>query len=259
MTDNDMTDQNRQALSGYVLSLADTTLVLGQRLVEWTGHGPLLEEDIALSNLALDLIGQSRALYTHAGELEGLGRDEDTLAFLRNEKDYRNLLLVEQANGDFAMTMVRHLLYSMFAFEHWQALQASRDATLAAIAAKATKELAYHRRHSAEWVLRLGDGTDESHRRAWLAVDTLWAYTGEMFEVLPGEQPLIDSGLIVDPGLLQAAWLQQLTSLLTEATLGIPDSTHMHLGGRTGEHTENLGFILADMQHMQRSYPGLNW
>src|SRR3569832_2537300 len=182
----------------YTLRRADDALILGHRLSEWCGHAPMLEEDMALSNIALDLIGQARELYTYAAKVEGMGNDEDKLAYLRDVRQYRNLLLTEQPNGDFARTMVRQFFYSAYADLYWRAMMTSSDATLAAIAAKSEKESAYHVRHSSEWMVRLGDGTDESHRRAQGAIDDLWAFTGEMFEVDDSERSLIAAGIAVD-------------------------------------------------------------
>lgn len=243
----------------YTLRLADTALILGHRLSEWVGHSPVIEEDLAFGNMGLDLIGQARALYTYAGQIEGKGRDEDVLAYLRDVADYRNLLLVEQPNGDFANTMVRQLLYAAFAFPHFEALARSKDATLAAIAAKAAKEMAYHLRHSAEWTIRLGDGTDESHARAQNALDDLWLYAGEMFETDQVERALIEAGIAVDPATLRATWDKTINEVLAEATLLRPRDGYMQSGGRSGRHSEHLGHILSELQFMQRAYPGATW
>lgn len=243
----------------YTLRLADTALILGHRLSEWVGHSPVLEEDLAFGNMGLDLIGQSRALYTYAGQIEGQGRDEDALAYLRDAGRYRNLLLTEQPNGDFAATMVRQLLYSAFAHPHFEALTGSKDATLAAIAAKAVKEMAYHLRHSAEWTIRLGDGTDESHRRAQDALDELWPFVGEMFEVDQVERALIETGIAVDPAALRGTWDNSIDEVLAEATLARPRDDYMQSGGRSGRHSEHLGHILSDLQFLQRAYPGATW
>src|SRR6201981_2050898 len=188
----------------YVLRRADDALILGHRLSEWCGHAPMLEEDMALANMGLDLLGQARELYSYAGKVEGQGNDEDKFAYLRDVRQYRNLLLMEQPNGDFARTMVRQFFYSAFADLYWRAMMTSSDTTLAAIAAKSEKESAYHLRHSSEWMLRLGDGTDDSHARAQTAIDDLWAYTGEMFEADDSERALIESGIAVDPAALHA-------------------------------------------------------
>jgi len=243
----------------YTLRLADNALVLGHRLSEWVGHAAVIEEDLAFGNMGLDLIGQARALYTYAGEVEGKGRDEDALAYLRDANDYRNILLVEQPNGDFAVTMVRQLLYGAFAHPYFEALTRSKDTTLSAIAAKAAKEMAYHLRHSAEWVIRMGDGTDESHDRAQAALEELWPYTAEMFEVDQIERALIEAGVAVDPASLRATWDKTIDDVLAEATLTRPQDGYMQSGGRVGRHSEHLGFILAELQFLQRAYPGATW
>ena len=250
-------DRLNPALQALALRRADDALVLGHRLSEWTGHAPMLEEEMALANLALDLIGQSRALYTLAAELEGAGRDEDALAYLRTEREYSNLLLLELPRGDFAVTIVRQFLYASFVDRWWRAGVASTDARLAAIAAKAEKETAYHVRHAAEWLIRLGDGTAESHDRAQHALDRLWAYTGEMFE--PEDAALVAAGICADPPSLRAAWNQDVDAVLAAATLQRPRTGWMQTGGRQGPHTEHLGHMLAEMQHLQRSHPGAVW
>jgi ring-1,2-phenylacetyl-CoA epoxidase subunit PaaC len=239
----------------YALRRADDALVLGHRLSEWCGHAPTLEEDMALSNIGLDLLGQARSLYTYAAEVEAAGHDEDSYAYRRDAPQYRNLLLAEQPNGDFAQTIVRQFFYAAFADPYWRAMTDSTDATLAAIAAKSEKESAYHLRHSSEWVIRLGDGTAESHRRAQDAVDMLWPFTGEMFEP---EDPAL-AGIAADPRGLRDGWMHTVLAVLAEATLAIPGGTWMQKGGRTGQHSEYLGPLLAEMQHLQRSYPGATW
>jgi ring-1,2-phenylacetyl-CoA epoxidase subunit PaaC len=228
-----------------LLALADDALILGHRLSEWTGHAPLLEEELALGNIALDLIGTARRLYQYAGEIEGKGRDEDELAYLRDVSQYKNLLLVEQPNGDFAMTVARHFLYAAYAAPFWRSETASADPTFADIAKEAARQSAYHLRHFGEWMVRLGDGTEESHRRVQSALDALWMYTGEMFEGLPGDLP--------------AAWDDAVDRILARATLTRPQSTYMQSGGRSGRHSEHLGHILAEMQFLQRAYPGATW
>jgi ring-1,2-phenylacetyl-CoA epoxidase subunit PaaC len=247
------------ALVAYVLGLADDALVLGHRLSEWSGRGPTLEEDIALSNLALDLIGQARLYYAYAGELEGVGRDEDALAYLRDEHAFRNLLLLEQPNGDFASSMVRHLLYAAFLNPYLQALAGSEDRRLAEIAAKAGKEMAYHLRHAAEWVIRLGDGTAESHGRTQAALDELWMYTGEMFQMDAAERDLATQSLAVERGKIRPVWEASLDRVLAEATLSRPADGWMQTGGRAGQHTEHLGHLLAEMQVLHRAHPGATW
>lgn len=249
----------QEPLFTYTLGLADTALVLGHRLSEWVGHAPVLEEDLAFGNMGLDLIGQARALYTYAGEVEGVGRNEDALAYRRDATAYRNILLVEQPNGDFAASMVRQLLYAAFAHPFFTALAGSKDAALAAVAAKAEKEMAYHLRHAAEWTIRLGDGTEESHARAQAAVDELWPFTGEMFEVDPVERALIEMGVAPDPAPLKSTWDRTLGDVLLEATLTRPRDGWMQSGGRSGRHTEYLGHLLADLQFLQRAYPGATW
>jgi ring-1,2-phenylacetyl-CoA epoxidase subunit PaaC len=243
----------------YALRRADDALILGHRLSEWCGHAPMLEEDMALANMGLDLLGQARELYSYAAKVEGKGNDEDKFAYLRDVRQYRNLLLLEQPNGDFARTMARQFFYAAFADLYWRAMVNSRDATLAAIAAKSEKESAYHIRHCSEWIIRLGDGTDESHRRAQTAVDDLWAYTGEMFEVDDGERGLIDAGVASDPAALRQEWLEAVSSVLREATLTLPRSDWMQQGGRSGRHSEHLGHLLSELQSMQRTFPGATW
>jgi ring-1,2-phenylacetyl-CoA epoxidase subunit PaaC len=229
----------------HLLALADDALILGHRLSEWTGHAPLLEEELALGNIALDLIGTARRLYQYAGEIEGKGRDEDGLAYLRDAPQYKNLLLVEQPNGDFATTIARQFLYAAYATPFWQGEANSADPILADTAREAAPQSAYHLRHAGEWLVRLGDGTDESHRRAQAALDALWMYTGEMFEGLPDA--------------VRAAWDDTVDRTLARATLTRPQSAYMQSGGRRGRHSEHLGYILADMQFLQRAYPGATW
>jgi ring-1,2-phenylacetyl-CoA epoxidase subunit PaaC len=243
----------------YALRRADDALILGHRLSEWCGHAPMMEEDMALANMGLDLLGQARELYSYAAKVEGNGNDEDTFAYLRDVRQYRNLLLLEQPNGDFAGTMTRQFFYAAFADLYWRAMMNSHDATLAAIAAKSEKESGYHVRHSSEWMVRLGDGTDESHRRAQTAIDDLWAYTGEMFEVDDSERSLIDAGIASDPAALRAQWLETVSGVLDEATLALPKSDWMQQGGRSGRHSEHLGHLLSELQSMQRTFPGATW
>lgn len=246
-------------LFDYTIRLADTALVLGHRLSEWCGHAPILEEDMALANLALDLIGQSRSFYDYAGAVEGKGRDENALAYLRLEPEWKNLLIVEQPNGDFAATILRQFLVAAFLHPFYRRLSGSKDATLAAIAAKAEKEMAYHVRHCGEWVIRLGDGTAESHRRISEALADLWPFTGEMFEVDAGDRALIEQGIAVDAAALRAEWEQLVDRVFAEARLERPGDGWMQTGGRNGRHTEHLGHLLAELQYMQRAHPGLTW
>src|ERR1700744_3860770 len=216
----------------YTLRRADDALILGHRLSEWCGHARMVEEDMALANIGLDLLGQARELYQYAAKVEGKDNDEDKFAYLRDVRQYRNLLLVEQPNGDFARTMVRQFFYAAFADLYWRAMMRSTDATMAAIAAKSEKESAYHIRHSSEWIVRLGDGTEESHCRAQNGIDDLWAFTGEMFSVDDSERSLIERGIAVDPATLGAQWLDTVSSVLSEATLALPKSDWMQQGGR---------------------------
>lgn len=243
----------------YALRLADTALVLGHRLSEWSSRAPTLEEDIALSNIALDHIGQARALYEHAATLEGKGRTEDDLAFLRDAPQFLNLQLVERDNGDFALTMARQLFYSAFAAPHFEALTASADRVIAGVAAKAAKECAYHLRHASEWTIRLGDGTGESHARMQAAVDDLWMYTGEMFEADDVDRAMIAAGIAAAPAPIAHAWNATVDAVLAEATLKRPRSGWMSTGGKRGQHTEHLGLMLAQMQSLHRAYPGVKW
>lgn len=226
---------------------------------EWCGHAPIIEEDIALTNIALDLIGQARALYGHAAEVDASSRSEDALAYHRDDRGFRNVLLVEQPNGDFAVTIVRQWLFSTLMEALWQALTRSADRQLAAIAAKAVKESVYHVRHSAEWVIRLGDGTEESHGRVQRAVDDLWRYTGEMFEMDEVERRLLDAGVAVDMTALRPGWDRAVEAVLGEATLARPDDGWMMSGGRNGNHSEHLGHVLTEMQFVARAHPGAVW
>ena len=243
----------------YALRRADDALILGHRLSEWCGHAPALEEDMALANMGLDLLGQARELYSYAAKVEGRGNDEDRFAYLRDVRQYRNLLLLEQPNGDFAHTMVRQFFYAGFADLYWRAMMKSGDATLAAIAAKSEKESAYHLRHSSEWMVRLGDGTEESHARAQAAIDDLWAYTGEMFAIDDSERDLIDGSVAVDPASLHPQWLKTVSDIVGEATLALPKSDWMQQGGRSGRHSEHLGHLLSELQSMQRTFPRATW
>lgn len=252
-------DENTQALVEYCLRLGDTALILGHRLGQWCGDSPVLEEDMALVNISLDQLGTARALFAYAGEVEGAGRSEDDIAFLRDPLDYRHILLAEQPNEDFGYTIVRQLLISAFQVDFYQRLTASADERLAAIGAKAVKEAAYHLRHAGQWTIRLGDGTAESHRRAQAALDELWCYTGELFEVDAVEEALIAAGVAVDPKPLKALWDDRIAAILAEATLKRPEDGWMQTGGRQGRHSEYLGFILTELQYMQRTYPGATW
>jgi ring-1,2-phenylacetyl-CoA epoxidase subunit PaaC len=243
----------------YALRRADDALILGHRLSEWCGHAPMMEEDMALANMGLDLIGQARSLYAYAAACEAAGHDEDHFAYLRDAPQYRNLLLVEQPNGDFAQTMLRQFFYGAFADPYWRAMSGSTDPTLAAIAAKSEKESAYHLRHASEWVIRLGAGTSESAARAKAALDKLWPFTGEMFEADAAERELVATGVAVATETLRPAFEATLREILTQAELPVPTAGWMQKGGRSGRHTEHLGHLLAELQHLQRTYPGAQW
>jgi ring-1,2-phenylacetyl-CoA epoxidase subunit PaaC len=243
----------------YLLRIGDTALVHAQRLAEWTGHAPQLEEDIALANMALDLLGQARAVLTHAGVLEGQGHDEDQLAFLREERDYRNVTLVELPRGDFAVTVLRNAMMATFFRLLWEQLKESTDAELAAIAGKAVKEARYHQQHAADWVVRLGQGTDESLRRLRAALDQLWRYAAELFADDAIDEHAGAIGLGPRWGDLSDAWDAEMAALLGEAGLDVPDATPFVSTGKHGVHSEHMGFLLAEMQHLQRSFPGGVW
>jgi ring-1,2-phenylacetyl-CoA epoxidase subunit PaaC len=247
------------AFFNYLLRLGDDRLVLGHRLSEWCGHGPILEEDIALANIALDLIGQSTLVLKLAGQMEGNGRSEDALAYFRDGVDFRNALLVELPKGDFGFTIVRQFLFSVYSLLQMETLSRSSNVDLAGIAAKAVKESRYHVRHTAEWVITLGDGTDESHARAQNAVDDLWRYTGELFIADDIDREVATAGLGVDPSTLSDRWNAEVARVLSDATLTIPKTSYMQRGGRDGKHTEHLGHMLSEMQIVARSHPGASW
>ena len=255
----------RQALANplfeYLLRLADDRLVLGHRLSEWCGHGPILEEDIAMTNIALDLVGQASMLYALAGVTEGAGRDEDALAYFRGETDFRNAQLVELPRGDFAFTTMRQFLFDAYSVPLWSGLQRCGHARLAAIASKAVKEDTYHLRHSADWVLKLGDGTAESHERTQHALDALWRFTGELFEADDPETAaaVAREGISFDAAALRASWGRTVATVAAQATLSLPAEGAMATGGRRGVHTEHLGHLLSDMQIVARSHPGAQW
>ena len=268
----------RSSLIDYILHLADNTLILAQRNAEWCGHGPVLEQDIAITNISLDLLGQSRNFYQYAALLinasyksesatapsplgEGVGGEvtEDSLAYLRTEREFKNCLLVEQPNGDWAQTILRQFLFSVHQYLLYQNLQNCRDEQLAAIAAKAIKEVAYHLRWSSEWVIRLGDGTRESHNRMEKAITELWPLTGELFISADYESALFKEGALVETDSLKENWTKKIKEVFAEATLTIPENIFMQSGGKVGIHSEHMGFILADLQYVQRAYPGCEW
>jgi ring-1,2-phenylacetyl-CoA epoxidase subunit PaaC len=251
--------QLRAARLCYVLRLADTSLILGQRLGEWVGHAPALEEDLGLANLALDLLGQARLLLTYAGELEGRGRDEDALAFLRDAPEFMNLTLAEQPNGDFGHTIVRQWLIAGWQLAVYGALQASSDARLAAIAAKALKETRYHHRFSRGWLLRLGDGTAESHQRVQQALENLWPLTRELFTADEVDERVSAAAIAPPLASLASTWSAQVDADLAAATLTRPPDQPYAWAGKRGVHSEHLGHLLAEMQHLPRTYPGARW
>lgn len=250
MTDN---------LFQYLLRLGDDRLVLGHRLSEWCGHGPILEEDIALANIALDLIGQATLYLKLAGETEGKGRSEDDLAYFRDAIDYRNVQLVELPNGDYAMTMVRQFFFDVFSYHVLEQLQSSKHNEIAGIAAKGFKEVRYHVRHSSEWVVRMGDGTAESHDRAQKAVNHLWRFTGEMFQADDVDRTMKDEGIGADVDAIKPKWNEIVTDVLNRATLVVSNDPPAMTGGRRGRHTEYLGHMLSEMQIVARSHPGAEW
>lgn len=243
----------------YILGIADNALILGQRLSELCGHGPSLETDIATTNIALDLLGQTRSYYQYAAELQGGEATEDTLAFLRKEREYKNVLLVEQPNTDFGYVMARQYLFDVFHLLLLEQLQNSNDDVLAAIAKKSIKEVSYHKRFSGDWIKRLGDGTEESHHRIQEAFDNLWPFTNELFLMTADDTAMVEAGVGVDVAALKVAWTQEITALLTEATLTVPDLKYFLKGGKEGIHSEHMGFILTEMQYMQRTYPNMTW
>ncbi|WP_448953848.1 1,2-phenylacetyl-CoA epoxidase subunit PaaC [Labrys neptuniae] len=247
------------ALLGFLTHLGDNALILGHRLSEWCGHAPALEEDIALANTALDLIGQTQLWLGLAAEVEGKGRSADDLAFLRDGWDFRNLLLVERPNGDFGATLMRQLLFDAFHLPLLKALSASTDPRIAEIAAKAAKEAAYHLERSSDLVIRLGDGSEESHARMQAALDDLWPYAGELFMAEESDAALVADGRVPDLAEIRKAWQATVEAVLGEATLAMPSGSYAHKGGRRGVHSEHLGYILAQLQFLQRAYPGAAW
>jgi ring-1,2-phenylacetyl-CoA epoxidase subunit PaaC len=249
----------KQVLIDYTLHLADDSLILGQRNAEWCGHGPVLEQDIAITNISLDLIGQSRNFYQYAATLIGNDSTEDSLAYLRKEEEFKNCLLVEQPKGDWAQTILRQFFFSQYQYLLFQQLQNGKDEQLAAIAEKSLKEVTYHLRWSSEWVIRFGDGTNESHQRMIKAIDELWKYTDELFSATNYELQVASDGAGIDVSKLKEQWLAKVKEIFSEATLPIPGKTFVQGGGKEGRHTEHLGYILTELQYMQRTYPGCDW
>ncbi len=249
----------KEALFKYCLRLADNNLVLGHRLSELCSNGPILEEDIATTNIALDLIGQARHLYQYAAEVEGKGRTEDDLAYKRAEREFYNTLLSEQPNGDFAVTIARQFFIDVFDYYFYKELLNSKDERLKELAARAIKEVTYHLRHSTQWILRLGDGTEESHKRLQTAVDGLWMYTGELFEMNEVDEILIKEGIAPNLNDIKTKWESKVSEVLAESTITKPEDGWMQTGSRKGMHSEHLGYILAEMQYLQRAYPDAQW
>lgn len=262
--DSKATNISKNDLVNYTLYLADCSLIMGHKLSEWTGHGPMIEQDIAITNIALDLIGQARNFYQYVAEISNLKDSEkkkiteDDLAYLRNINDFKNLLMNELPNGDWAMTIGKIFFFSTWQFYFYQKLIDSSDKQLSAIAEKSLKEVTYHVKWSSDWVIRLGDGTEESKNRMQKAIDNLWPYTGEMFVAAEFETNL-ENSVTINVSNIKNDWLEKIKTILKEATLEIPEDGWMQSGGKNGIHTEHLGYILAEMQFMQRAYPGLEW
>ena len=248
-----------QYLYNYILGIADNSLILGQRMGELCGHGPSLETDIACTNISLDLFGQVRSYFQYASKIAGDGRTEDDIAMLRKEREYKNVLLAEQPNTNFAYTIGRQFLFDVYHLAFLKELQKSTDLTLAAIANKCVKEVSYHERFSSDWVKRLGDGTEQSRQKMQEAIDDLWTYTDELFHLTESDKEMVSQGIGVDATLLKDAYYKSVKELLEEATLHIPDSKYFQKGGKKGIHTEHLGYLLSDLQYMQRTYPNMEW
>jgi ring-1,2-phenylacetyl-CoA epoxidase subunit PaaC len=243
----------------YILHLADNGLILAQRLGEWCGHGPVLEQDIALTNIALDVLGQARYFYQYAAEVDGQGKSEDDYAYLRGEREFKNFLLLEQPNGDWAHTIMRQFFYDNFMQLVYTKLLLSTDKQIAAIASKAIKEVNYHLKFSSEWVIRMGDGTEESHERVQNAANTLWEFTGELFVPTDYDNEMASQGIAPDVTSLKNEWENRVNEIFAEATLQVPQAIWFQSGGKTGVHSENLGLLLTDLQYLQRTYPGASW
>lgn len=258
-TRNQITMTNKEALINYCLRLGDNNLILGQRMAEWCSNGPILEEDLAMTNLSLDHFGQAEFFYDYAAELEDKNRTADDIAYLRNEREYFNALIVEQPNGDFAVTMVRHMLFSYYLKHLYEKLALSSDKILNALSVRALKEIKYHVRHSSEWVIRLGLGTQESHKRTQNAVNELWRFTDDMFETNETDVVLTKARILPDLHVVKTLWLADVKSILAEANISIPENTYMLKGGYNANHTEHLGHLLCELQYLQRSVPGAKW
>lgn len=247
------------SLFNYTLRLADTSLILSQRLSEWTGHGPFLEEDLALTNIALDTLGTAQSLLVYAAAIEDKGRTEDSLAFFRNEREFFNALIVEQPNGDYAKTIVRQVIIDVYHHYLYRELSSSKDLTIAGVAQKSMKEVSYHLRHSSSWLTRFGMGTEESHQRAQQAINELWQYTDDLFEPVEGEAGLVKEGIAADTAPVKSKWEAHITDLVKEAGLQVPENVFMQKGSTSGVHTEHLGYLLAEMQHLPRMHPQAKW
>jgi ring-1,2-phenylacetyl-CoA epoxidase subunit PaaC len=251
--------EHKQALYSYLLRLGDNAAILGHRLSEWCGHGPELEEDIAIINTALDLLGHARSIYTYAGQVDGNGKTEDDVAYLRLEREYRNAIVCELPNGHYGDTIARQFLFDQFNLLVFEQLVHSSDETLAAIAAKAIKEIRYHLRRSTEWTLRLGDGTEESHQRIQQSFNDIWMYTGDLFVQDETDRIMISAGVGPDMDSVYPVWKEKVRAVLEEATLTMPTDGWMQSGSKQGRHTEHFGYILSELQYMQRAYPGCEW
>ena len=243
----------------YIYGIADNALILGQRLGELCGHGPNLETDIAMTNIALDLLGQTRSYYQYAAKLSGNDATEDTIAFLRSEREYKNVLLVEQPNTDFAYSIGRQFLFDVYHLLMLEQLQNSSDETLQAIAKKSIKEVSYHKRFSSDWIKRLGDGTEESHQKMQNAINDLWTFTDELFHQTDADKAMVSEQIGVDVTQLKETYYNNISEILTESTLQIPDLKYFQKGGKQGIHSEHMGYLLADLQYMQRTFPNMNW
>lgn len=251
--------ENKEALFEYVLRISDNALILGHRVSEWCGLGPSLETDIGLTNIALDLVGHARVLLQYAAEVEGKGKSDDDLAFMRDIREFKNVLLVEQPNGNFANTIARQFLFDTFNYHFFAALANSKDEMLVAIAKKSIKEICYHYRYSAEWVIRLGDGTKESHQKMQEALNEVWDYAGELFAADEVDNKMLAEGIGVDLNAVKELWEERVMAILKEATLDKPKDGWILKGGKQGKHSEQMGFLLAEMQWMQRAYPCVEW
>ncbi len=251
--------ENKEALINYCLRLGDSSLILGQRMAEWCSNGPILEEDIAMTNISLDLFGQSRILYSYIAELKGGDETEDTIAFKRNEREFYNTLLSERPNGHFGDTIARNFLIDAFNFHYYKKLIDSKDEVISSFAEKSLKEVTYHLRHSSEWMVRLGDGTDESKEKIQTSLNKVWKYSADMFDMNDGDKALVEEGIAVNPELIMLLWSETIDKVLKRAKLTRPEDGYFHMGSRNGIHSEHLGHLLTEMQYLQRAYPDAKW